>query len=340
MTVVTPPPTPTEHPSTPHRRWWLVASVLAVVLLVAAGTWLLLRDEPDTVSTQPAASPAATPSATPSATPAAPAPAAPAPTAPAPTAPAPAAPAPTQPDTNAAPVPAPVDCSVVPDRAAFTVGATHPCFTAMGERFPVWLGANTHRTGATYVPSTTFSAVDVDNVKDVQRLMGDSTDGWLGPRQWTRLTTQGPPPVTELRANGIGPLWFGMTAAQVEASGIGTVRVDPDPELEPAVELPGVAAYGCYTSDEFYALLVKGPSTVRTVEGITTSSSVSDLQAAYGDRLVTRTVDSYPVWVDYAVYEGDYGYAFFPQDDGSMMIVSGTRGFIDSSGGGPHGLCE
>jgi len=329
MTVVAPPPAPTQHPTTSTRRWWLVvASVLAVVLLVAAGTWLVMRDEPDTVSTQSAA---ASPTATPPQTPAAEAP----------TAPLPAAPAPAQPDTGAAPVPTPVDCSIVPDRAAFTVGATHPCFAPMGERFLVWLGANTHSVSGTYTPGSTFSSVDVDNVKDVQRIMGDTPDGWLGAAQWTRLTTQGPPPITELRTTGIGPLWFGMTAAQVDASGVAAVRVpgpdDPDPL--PSVDLAGVTAYGCYRNDDFYAVLVKGPSNVRTVEGITTSSTLTDLQAAFGERLVTRTVDYDPGWVDYAVYDGDHGYAFFPQEDGSMMIVAGTRSFIDSSGGGPHGLC-
>jgi hypothetical protein len=317
MTVVAPPPTPDARPQPSQRRWWLPASVLTLVLLVGVGAWLVLRDEPDTVSTWPAAGPTVTPSPTASAS-------------------VPAAPVPT------APVgPTAVDCSVVPDRTAFTVGASHPCFTQMGERFVVWLGANTHRTASAYVPSPTFSAVDVDNVKDVQRLMGDAPDGWLGAAQWTRLLSHGPPPATELRANGIGALWFGMTAAQVEASGVATMRApgadDPDPAL--SVELPGVAAYGCYRTDDFYAVLVKGPSDVRTVEGITTSSSVSDLQAAYGDRLLTRTVDFDPDWVDYAVYEGDYGYAFFPQEDGSLMMVAGTRDFIDTSGGGPHGLC-
>lgn len=328
MTVVAPPPTPDARPQPSRRRWWLPASVLTLVLLVALGAWLVLRDdEPDTVTTGTAAGPAATPSPTASA--------------PAPTASVPTSPAPTSPGTDAPDGPTAVDCSVVPDRTAFTVGASHPCFTQMGERFVVWLGANTHRTGPAYVPGPAFGAVDVDNVKDVQRLMGDAPDGWLGAAQWTRLLGHGPPPATELRANGIGALWFGMTAAQVEASGVATMRTpaadDPDPAT--SVELPGVAAYGCYRSDDFYAVLVKGPSDVHTVEGITTSSSVSDLQAAYGDRLVTRTVDFDPDWVDYAVYEGDHGYAFFPQEDGSLMMVAGTRDFIDTSGGGPHGLC-
>jgi hypothetical protein len=288
-----------------------VTLVVVVLLgLAAVAVLLLTRGSSDVATTSP---PAATPSASagPTAGPAA--------------------------GPSPAPPVVPVDCSVVPDRSAFTVGSTNPCFTRMGERFVVWLGTNTATTGGGYTPSDTFSRADATNVATVQRLMGDAPDGWLGQNQWTRLMTQGPPPVTELRANGIGPLWFGMTAAQVQASGVASL--ESSAEESPWVAVTGVDAYGCYRTDTFYAVTVKGPSAVRTVEGITTTSTPADLASVFGDRLVTRAAPGIPGDVDYAVYAGDYGYAFFPQEDGSLMILAGGRAEIDTSGGGPHGLC-
>jgi hypothetical protein len=251
--------------------------------------------------------------------------------------PAPAATAPATPTPATPAAPAVADCSVVPDRAAFAVGTTDPCFTAMGERLLLWLGANTATTGTTYGPSDTFTQADATNVANVQRLMGDAPDGWLGQDQWTRLMTQAAPAVTELRTNGIGPLWFGMTAAQVEASGVAVVQNATDER--PWVDLQGVEAFGCFDADEFYAVTVKGASDVRTMEGISTASTPGDLAAVFGDRLVTRAAPGLPTGMDYVVEDGDYGYAFFVQEDGSLMILAGTRAEVDASGGGPHGLC-
>jgi hypothetical protein len=62
--------------------------------------------------------------------------------------------------------------------------------------------------------------------------MDDEPDGWFGQRQWNRLLTQGPPTATEVRTNGIGSLLFGMTQAEVDASGIATV-VEPRPDADP-----------------------------------------------------------------------------------------------------------
>lgn len=318
MTTLLPPVMPVEPspPPPPPRPRWVLALVLAVVgLLLLAGTAvvLLTRGGGDDVvsTTEPAATPSAPVGPTRAQAPG---------------------------STPAAPVPAPVDCGVVPPVTAFTAGTTDPCFSVLGERFLVWLGDNTASAiPGGYVPSDTFSAADTENVTRVQRLMGDPPDGWLGQSEWTRLMTQGPPPLTELRTNGIGPLWFGMTAAQIEASGVAVVQYPADER--PWVDLQGVEAFGCFDADEFYAVTVKGASGVRTVEGISTASTPADLVAVFGDRLVTRAAPGLPTGVDYVVYDGDYGYAFFVQEDGSLMILAGTRAEVDASGGGPHGLC-
>ena len=237
-----------------------------------------------------------------------------------------------------APTPMPVDCTVAPERADFTVGATHECFPTMGERFTVWLGANTTPPGESFVPATTFRVGDVQNVKNIQKITGDPPTGWLGPGQWQHLLDQPPPPMTQVRTNGIGPLWFGMTRQQLDASALAHVAEGPS-GAPPSVELYGVGAWGCFSdADQFYAVLVFPPATATTVEGIGTTSTVADLEAAFGQRLIVRTVQDHPEWTTYAVHAGPHGYAFFPGDDG-MRILAGIRQEVDQSAGAPHGLC-
>jgi hypothetical protein len=217
------------------------------------------------------------------------------------------------------PAPAPlVDCSVPPPAAAFTAGTADPCFTVMGERMLVWLGANAAGSGGTYTPSDTFSAADAENVTRVQRLMGDSPDGWLGPEQWSRLMNEAAPPVTELRASGIGPLWFGMNGEQVTASGVATVVTGTTDAPRTYVEVDGVDGAGCYADTAEggrFATFATTDADVRTPEGIGPLSSVADLQATYGSLLRVRTLPSSPQDVTLYVLpdsSGRYALAFWP----------------------------
>jgi hypothetical protein len=209
----------------------------------------------------------------------------------------------------------------------------------MGERFVVWLGANTATSSASgYVPGDTFGTADAENVARVQRLMGDTPDGWLGPTQWTRLMNEGPPELTELRTNGIGPLWFGMTGAQVEASGVATVTEGTADAPGSFVKVTGIDGSGCFSGSlpagVFTTFTTTDPS-VRTPEGITANSSVADLQGAYGSRLTARTMPSSPRDVTvFVVREGDYSLAFWPPgpDMGfttPLVLFAGRNGEID-----------
>jgi hypothetical protein len=231
------------------------------------------------------------------------------------------------------------DCGQVPPPAAFTPGTSHPCFPLMAKRIQLWLGGNAAGP-ADPQPVDVLSADDAADVLQVQRLMDDEPDGWFGQRQWNRLLTQGAPPSTEVRTNGIGSLLFGMTRAEVDASGVATVD-EPEAGAEPPeawnVRVEGVDVWGCYTPDAFYAVLVKDVPDVRTVEGITTRSSVEELQQAFGPRLEEREAAWGTVW--YVARGGEGGYAFYPQGDGSLVILAGLWATVDATGP-QRGVCE
>lgn len=228
------------------------------------------------------------------------------------------------------------DCTIPPDPAAFRVGTSHPCFGPMSQRFGTWLGANTEPDGTETTPSSEYTADTQTNIENVRRIMGGAPQGWLDSGQWTRLLNEPPPPITQLRSNGIGPLWFGMTGAQLDASGFG--RTVTDPRFPPTADIVGARATGCYDGETFYGVIVKDGSAVRTVEGISTASTLTDLQAAFGDRLQTRQPPAFPDWVAYTVDDGDYGYAFIPQYDGSMMLLAADIDEV-ARADGPHGVC-
>jgi hypothetical protein len=82
---------------------------------------------------------------------------------------------------------------------------------------------------------------------------------------------------------------------------------------------------------------VKDAPDARTVEGVSTASSVDDLVVAYGSRLERRETDWGTVW--YVVRGGNGGYAFYPQDDGSLVILAGLWATVDSTGP-QRGVCE
>lgn len=247
-------------------------------------------------------------------------------------------PSPSPSDAVAANSATPQDCATVPPRSAFAVGTSNECFVVMAQRFPLWLGENTLPDGTATQASPAFTADTSANVANVQRIMGDSPDGWLGPQQWTRLLTQTPPPMTQLRTSGIGPLWFGMTGDQLNASGLGRTRTDP--EMPPDAELFGAGAVGCYDGETFYAAYTKGPSDVVTVEGISASSTVADLKRTFGQRLTTFTYPDFPEFHVYTVLDGSFGYAFIPQADGTLLMIAGiSREVENASKGGPHGIC-
>lgn len=235
------------------------------------------------------------------------------------------------------PTPTTADCTKAPPQSAFAVGTSNQCFVTMSQRFPLWLGENTVPDGKATEAGADFTADTQTNVKNVQRIMGDSPDGWLGQRQWTRLLTQNPPPITQLRTTGLGPLWFGMTGDQLNASGYG--KTSTDPELPPYADIIGAQAVGCYDGKTFYAAYVKGPSDVSTIEGITSASTVADLQRTFGKRLLTLTSQTFPDFVEYAVVDGDYGYLFIPQPDGTLMIMAGESRVVELKNTGPHGIC-
>jgi hypothetical protein len=124
------------------------------------------------------------------------------------------------------------DCSQVPPPGAFAPGTSPPCFPLMSERMQVWLGGNAAGP-ADAAPPEVLSTADAADVLQVRLLMDDAPDGWFGQTQWNRLLAEGPPPPTEVRTNGIGSLLFGMTRAEVDASGVATVD---QPELRGARE--------------------------------------------------------------------------------------------------------
>ncbi len=86
------------------------------------------------------------------------------------------------------------DQKVVPTRGYFRPGHHNAMFTAMGERFKVWLENDISKAGTVYVPGPEFSTFDRENVRKCQVLMGDEPDGWFGQSQWLRLFTEKPPP--------------------------------------------------------------------------------------------------------------------------------------------------
>ncbi|HSK26896.1 MAG TPA: hypothetical protein VK894_08315 [Jiangellales bacterium] len=246
-----------------------------------------------------------------------------------------------QPSAPGQPSSAAADCAVAPGREYYTVGASHPCFRDMGERFLVWLGGAAYHQGGSYEPSTVFSVSDVGNVRAVQLLMDDVPDGWFGPSQWTRLMTQGPPPVTQLRASGIGPLWFGMTAEQVEATGV--ARVLTTEEGPVFLQVEGIDGAGCYAKEPsgggvITAFLTSDPA-VSTPEGVTSRSTVDQVLAAYAGRVTTRvqqvtTSKGFLEVTLYVVPDGDFALAMWapPPElgpDSPLMLASGTRGMVD-----------
>lgn len=318
----------TGHDDT-HARWLGLVVGLALVLVLAGVAWVVLAADPvprpegvAAAPTTPPASPLPVPS--PSATP---------------------SPG-VRPSPSATPSPQPrpdvVDCSQVPPPEAFTVGTEHPCFAAMGERLTIWLGGNTRPAGVDSPPSVTFTADQAVNIEHVQLIMGDSATGVLTQSQWSRLDHTGPPAITEIRATGIGPLWFGMTRAEIQASGVArmTYPGEDDPVPYPSVEIPGADVATCVWGEEFVGVLVKDSSNVSTLEGITTRSSDAELDAVFGDRLVLRDSIEWLDWVNFAVYSDEFGYGFMRQGDGPLVIVAGTRAFVDSTSGGPHGVCH
>ena len=231
------------------------------------------------------------------------------------------------------------DCGQVPPPGTFTPGTSHPCFPLMAERIQVWLGGNAAGP-ADPEPAEVLSAADAADVLQIQLLMDDAPDGWFGQTQWNRLLAEDPPPPTEVRTNGIGSLLFGMTRAEVDASGVATVD-EPEPGADPPdawnVRIEGADVWGCYSPDAFYAVLVKETLRFRTVEGASTASSVDDLVAAFGSRLERRETDWGTAW--YVVRSGDGGYAFYPQDDGSLVILAGLWATVDATGP-QRGVCE
>lgn len=270
----------------------------AVLLITATAGCTGAQDSP-----QPSAAPSGTVSATPSTTPSTP----------------------------------PGDCAEPPPQSAFVIGGEDPCFLAMSQRFVPWLAGNTLPDGEASQPSTQFTADTAANIENIQRIMGDEADGWLGPTQWTRLLTQDPPATTQLRASGIGPLWFGMTGAQLDASGHGRAVAASD--APPTAEVFGSDAVGCYDGETFYAAYTKGPSDVATVEGITTRSTVADLQRVFGSQLRTYAPPQFGGFTAYTVLQEPFGYAFIPQPDGALMIIAGDSREVDSARTGPHGIC-
>lgn len=109
---------------------------------------------------------------------------------PAPTPTPPAPPPPTPPKVNVSTIP------VLPAPSYFVPGKSHPSFTAMGERFKLWLGSSINHSGNGYQSGPKYSVYDDRNVRAVQALMGDTPDPinheFLGARQWKRLFTEGP----------------------------------------------------------------------------------------------------------------------------------------------------
>lgn len=340
-----------------HARWLGIVVGLALVLVVAGAVTLgyvvstrapttahppagpAAVEPPATTTPSPVPAPEPNPDATPSPAPA-PAPE-PAPERARPPAPGRVAAAPSEATATSSPTPA-VDCSVAPPADAFVVGGAHPCFVPMGERIIAWLGGTTLPDGEGSAPSTVLGTDEVTNIRHVQLVMGAPATGALTPQQWTRLMSSGPPAVTEVRMTGIGPLWFGMSADEVDASGVASIVSpgDDDPLPVRSVRIPGADVLTCLIDEEFVGVAITHPSTVSTLEGITTLSSDDDLRATFGDRLLTRTVDDRLAWVNEAVYEGDHGYGFMRQGDGPLVIVAGTREFVDSTAGLPHGICH
>ena len=97
------------------------------------------------------------------------------------------------------PSPRPAPVPRVPPKDAFVPGERHEAFTAMGERFLVWLTpAEIHRAGSVYTPGPRYSVHDARNVRAVQVLMGNApdaeVDAYFGAKQWERLFREARPP--------------------------------------------------------------------------------------------------------------------------------------------------
>jgi hypothetical protein len=317
-TTLTPPGAPEQNRPRRRRLWFVLVTAVVLAVAVAAAVWLARSDSDDVATPEPVV-----PSAEP---------------APGPTDEAVPAPEPPAEPGEAEP-PATANCATAPGREYVTVGATHPCFPVMGERFLVWLGGAAYPVGGEYEPSADFSAADAANVRAVQLLMDDVPDGWFGPTQWSRLTTEGPPPVTELRASGIGPLWFGMTAHQVEATGVATVHLGDAEAPGNSVEVTGIDGAGCFAGTppggSFTTFTTTDPQ-VTTPEGITARSSVAEVTRAYGDRVQTRVLSSTPRDVTlYVVPQGDAALAFWAPGpdvgpDSPLVLFAGVRAEIDA----------
>ena len=155
------------------------------------------------------------------------------------------------PESNGTP-----DPTVVPSRGFFRPGRRNPLFTAMGERFLIWLGDDISKAGDRYVPGPEFSTFDRENVRKCQVLMGDEPDGWFGQSQWTRLFDEKPPrqapkkgaaPVSGLRmtqAFGVKDARYAAgehTGIDFGASGDDTIRATA----------PGVVVTSAFDADGF-----------------------------------------------------------------------------------------
>lgn len=308
-TAMTPEVATQAPPGGGRRRIWLAVLVLVALASVAvgAGVWFTRSGGADDgTAVAPSAAPSAEPSAQPGVLPGASGPA----------------------------TPAAADCAVPPEQQYFTVGASHACFAVMGQRLVVWLGEAVHRKGDAYEPSTTFSAADVTNVRAVQLLMDDRPDGWLGPDEWARLMGEDPPPVTELRASGIGALWFGMTAQQAESTGLARVHIGDAEEPGNHVEVLGIVGAGCIQGTPPGGRLTTFWTTdprVSTPDGITPTSTVADLTRVYGNRLTSRVAPSTPRDLTiYTVVDGDFALAFWAPEpdvgpDSPLVLYAGTR---------------
>lgn len=93
----------------------------------------------------------------------------------------------------------------VPPQRMFVPGEKHQAFTAMGERFLVWLTpTEIHRAGSVYTPGPHYSLHDARNVRAVQTLMGDTPDldgeAHFSPEQWERLFRESRPAGTTVPA--------------------------------------------------------------------------------------------------------------------------------------------
>ncbi len=178
-----------------------------------------------------------------------------------------------------------------------------------------------------------LTSVLADRVTACGQRCGDSCERPAPAPGTLEVPPVQPTALDAVRPDGIGPLVFGMSRAQVEATGVATV-VEPT-WVEPfwRVDFQEPVGSGCYTPDTFYGVLVKSPAPTRTPEGIGVRSSVAELTAAYGNRLERRSRDdgrgSGAVW--YVLLEDHGGMAFFPQGKDQLIILAGLRDFVDAS---------